>query len=108
MTERLARKERERIGLNVCWMAGASCVSDDTIVWQACAQLRSDPAWQWFMLVINLINVAGLMSDDTSCEPPDCNSSYQNDLLPVLDWLANILFTIDMVSMPLSCISTSH
>ena len=50
------------------------------------------------MLIVNLVNVIGLMSDDTSCDPPDCGSTYQDHILPVLDWMASLLFTIDMIN----------
>ena len=47
MIEKLARKERNLIGQNVMWLRGASCISDDTFIWQACYKLRGDPGWQW-------------------------------------------------------------
>ena len=38
------------------------------------------------------------MSEDTACEPPDCTNSYQNDILPILDWFAQVFFTFDMIN----------
>jgi hypothetical protein len=38
------------------------------------------------------------MSDDTSCDPGDCSNAYQNHVLPALDWIANLLFTLDMLN----------
>ena len=98
MVERLAKKERNLIGQNVFWLHGASCVSDDTCLWQTCSAIRNDPRVQWIMLVVNLVNVFGLMSDETSCEPGECNNSYQDNLLPALDMIANVLFTLDMIN----------
>ena len=66
-------------------------------LWQTCSQIRAEPHWQWFMLVINLVNVSGLICDDTSCDPGDCTDDFQNHILPVLDMVANVLFTIDML-----------
>ena len=98
MYERLARKERNLIGQNVFWLRNASCVPDNTSLWQAASKIRADPGYQWFGLIVNLINVFGLMSEDTACEPPDCTNSYQNDILPILDWFAQIFFTFDMIN----------
>ena len=98
MLEKLARKERNLIGQNVFWLRNASCVPDNTSLWQAASRLRADPGFQWFGLIVNLINVVGLMSDDTSCDPPECGNDYQNHVLPIMDWLANIFFTLDMIN----------
>eukprot|EP00658_Telonema_sp_P-2_P037144 TRINITY_DN26743_c0_g1_i1.p1 TRINITY_DN26743_c0_g1~~TRINITY_DN26743_c0_g1_i1.p1 ORF type:complete len:224 (-),score=71.81 TRINITY_DN26743_c0_g1_i1:157-828(-) len=97
MIEKLARKEREVIGKNVLWLEGASCIPDNTAGWQLCYRIRADPAWQWFMLGVNLVNVFGLMSQDTRCDPGSCSNEYQDIALPVVDIVANVLFTLDMV-----------
>ena len=96
LIEKLAKKERHLVGQNVLWLKGASCISDDTLLWKFAARLRADPRFQWFMLITNLVNVFGLMSDDTSCDPGDCDDMYQDILLPWLDGGANVLFTLDM------------
>jgi len=50
------------------------------------------------MLIVNLVNVIGLMFDDTSCDPGDCGNTYQDHMSPVFDLIANILFTVDMIN----------
>ena len=96
--EKAAWTERVLIGKWRIWVEGTSCVSEDTVLWQVCTKMRSSVLWQPFMLAVNLINVLGLMSIDTSCDAGDCDSTYQNDVLPALDMTTNVLFTLDMIT----------
>ena len=57
---------------------------------------------QWFVVVVNLVNVFTLISEDTSCNPGECDDVYQDIVLLMLNIVAQITFTLDMVKLPLT------
>ena len=65
-------------------------------MWIICNKVRANSQWQWFALIVNLVNVIGLLTDDTSCDG-DCGDTYQDTVLPTIDVLANVVFTLDML-----------
>ena len=81
---------------NRWWVFGVSCISHTNQFWLFCNKVRANAGWQWLTLIVNLVNVIGLMSDDTSCDG-DCDDIYQDTVLPVLGLIASIVFTLDMV-----------
>ena len=84
----------------IWWFADASCISQDTKLWQNAARVRDDARVQWFVLVVNLVNVFSLMAEDTACDPGECDDVYQDIVLPTLNIIAQITFTVDMVKLP--------
>ena len=95
-----ARKARVRIGRWSVCIPGFSCLDEKGALFLKCRELRTKPSWQWFMLSINIVNVLALMTQKPT---KDCNGNnvdldtYQGDVLPAIDVVTNVLFTIDMI-----------
>ena len=86
------------IGKSIWWVEGTTFVSEEALIWKLSNVIRTHRLWQPFMLGVNLINVIGLMSSETSCDPGDCDNVYQDHVLPALDVTTNVLFTLDMLT----------
>jgi len=81
--------------LTLTLMVGFSCLPLESSVYVTLKNLRASPCWQWTMLTINILNVLGLMAQETDPVKAAADD-MQSIVLPIMDWIANIMFTVDM------------
>lgn len=91
-----ARRERVKFGCTPVWIPGFSCLDLDSPYYKTLHSIKSNPYWQWTMLTINILNVIGLCMMET--DPAEAERSTMHSvILPIMDYFASIMFTVDML-----------
>jgi hypothetical protein len=65
LQEQQARRNRLASESCICCIPGFSCLALESPVLQVLQLVRSNPYWQWMMLITNLVNVVALMTSET-------------------------------------------
>lgn len=90
------RSKRLKLGRWDCCIDGYPCLSKKKLPWKIVNGIRSHLLWQWFMHMVNLVNVFGLIITETDPAKRDA-STFQREVLPLVDQIALFIFIVDAI-----------